>query len=96
MQTEDYARALFRTRLKITDAEIGEWVAARMGRQAILTRDDPPRLWVVLDEGVLRRQVGGRHVMCEQLNTLLEAAARPNIVIEVVPASAGPSCASHR
>jgi len=89
LQTEDYARALFRARLKITDEQIEEWVAARLGRQAILTREDPPMLWVVLDEGVLRRQVGGRHVMCEQVNRLIDAARRPNIVIEVVPVSAG-------
>jgi len=89
LQTEDYARALFRTRLKITDEQIEEWVAARMARQAILARDDPPMVWVVLDEGVLRRQVGGRHVMCEQVNRLIVTAGRPNIVIEVVPASAG-------
>ena len=63
LQTEDYARTLFRTRLKLTNEEIEELVAARMGRQAVLTREDPAMLWVVLDEGVLRRQVGGRYVM---------------------------------
>jgi transcriptional regulator with XRE-family HTH domain len=89
LQTEDYARALFRTRLRTTDEEIEEWVTARLRRQDILTRDDPPMLWVVLDEGVLQRQVGGPHVMCEQANRLIEAARQPNIVIGFVPLSVG-------
>ena len=54
-------------RLKITDDQIEEWLAARMTRQRMLACEDPPMLWVVLDEGVLRRQVGGRHVMGEQI-----------------------------
>jgi transcriptional regulator with XRE-family HTH domain len=89
LQTEDYARALFRTRLKTTDEEIDELVAARMKRQDILARNDPPMLWVVLDEGVLRRRAGGRDVMREQVGRLIDAARRPNIVIEIVPISAG-------
>src|SRR5262249_41515694 len=60
-----------------------------MTRQRMLACEDPPMLWVVLDEGVLRRQVGGRHVMGEQINRLIQEAGRPNIVIEVVPTSAG-------
>jgi transcriptional regulator with XRE-family HTH domain len=89
LQTEEYARAIFRTRLKTTEEEIDELVAARLKRQEILTRDDPPMLWIVIDEAVLRRQVGGRHVMCEQVNRLVLAARRPTIVIEVIPASVG-------
>ncbi len=89
LQTEDYARALFRTRLKTTDEEIDELVAARMKRQDILARHDPPMLWVVLDEGVLRRRVGGRDVMREQVGRLIDAARRPNVVVEIVPVSAG-------
>jgi transcriptional regulator with XRE-family HTH domain len=89
LQTEEYARAIFRTRLKITDEEIDEMVAARLRRQEILTRDDRPMLWVIVDEAVLRRQVGGRHVMCEQVNRLVETARKPNVVIEVVPSSVG-------
>lgn len=89
LQTEDYARAIFRTRLKTTDEQIEELVAARMKRQEILARGDPPMLWVLLDEAVLRREVGGRHVMCEQMNRLTEAARRPSIVIHVIPSSVG-------
>jgi transcriptional regulator with XRE-family HTH domain len=89
IQTEDYARAVFRTRVGATDDEIGEMVAARMERQVILDRDTPPTLWVVLDEGVLRRPVGGKHVMREQLNRLMDAARRPNIVVQVIPGGVG-------
>jgi transcriptional regulator with XRE-family HTH domain len=56
LQTEDYARAIFRTRFGITSEEIEEQVAARLKRQEILTRDEPTALWVVLDEYVLRRR----------------------------------------
>jgi len=64
-------------------------VAARLARQAILSRDRPPMLWVILDEGVLRRPVGGSKVMGEQLQRLAAAARRPSIVLQVIPLSAG-------
>lgn len=89
LQTEEYARAVFRTRFGITGGEIEAQVAARLKRQEVLGRDVPPPLWVIVDEWVLRRPVGGRHVMLEQVNRLIEAAGQPNIVIEVIRASAG-------
>jgi Domain of unknown function (DUF5753) len=54
-----------------------------------LKRDDPPTFWVILDEWVLRRPVGGRHVMLEQVNRLIEAARQPHIMIEIIPATVG-------
>jgi transcriptional regulator with XRE-family HTH domain len=89
LQTEDYARAIFGTRFKVTEAEIDELVAARMMRQEILARERPPGLWVILEESVLRRPVGGRQVMLVQVGRLIEAARRPNIVIQVIPMSVG-------
>jgi len=89
LQTEEYATAIFRTRIGTTDDEIGEMVAARLERQAILDRETPPVLWVVVDEGVLRRPVGGKHVIHEQLHALMDAARRPNVVVQVVPAGIG-------
>ena len=89
LQTEDYARAIFRTRFRVTSEEIEEQVAARMKRQEILTHDEPPALWVILDEWVLRRPVGGRHVMLEQLNRLIDVARQPHIAIEVISADVG-------
>ncbi len=89
LQTEEYARAVLRTQVLATDEEIEEMVAARMERQAILARDHPPMMWVLLDEGVLRRPVGGAKVMSGQVGKLLEAARRPNVVIQVIPWSVG-------
>jgi hypothetical protein len=89
LQTEDYARAMLRAEVMATDEEVNERVAARMDRQAILARDQPPMLWVLLDEGVLRRPVGGRAVMAGQLRHLIASAAKPNIVVQVIPASVG-------
>jgi hypothetical protein len=60
-----------------------------MERQAILGRDGPPLLWIVLDEAVLHRQVGSEKVMRDQLDQLAEMSCRPNITVEVVPFSAG-------
>lgn len=86
LQTEEYAHALFAAaRLLNTD----ELVAARMTRQHILERDTPPRLWVVLDENVLRRAVGGPAVMGRQLKRIVEAAQHPHVVVQVVPYSVG-------
>ena len=89
LQTEDYARAVFRTRFGVTDEEIDELVAARLKRQEILARDEPPALWVIVDESVLRRPVGGRYVMREQVGHLIEAARRPHVSVQVISSSGG-------
>jgi transcriptional regulator with XRE-family HTH domain len=89
LQTEEYARAIIRTRFGLSSDEIEEQVAARLKRQEILERDHASRLWVVLDEWVLRRPAGGQHVMAEQVSRLAEMAARPGVAIEVIPASVG-------
>jgi transcriptional regulator with XRE-family HTH domain len=89
LQTEDYARAMLRTQVMATDEEIEEMVAARMARQEILTRDNPPMFWGLIDEVALIRPVGGEHVMREQLNKLIEAARLPNVVLQVIPLRVG-------
>ena len=89
LQTEMYTRALYATRVGLTQDDVDGHVAARLKRQEILARENPPMLWVILDEGVLRRPVGGRHVMAEQVSRLIEAAQRPKVVIQVIPASVG-------
>jgi transcriptional regulator with XRE-family HTH domain len=86
LQTEEYARALISvSRPMDTDTSIGRLVAARMERQAILAAENPPVLWYVIDEAVLRRVVGGPMVMGPQLDALIRAAATPGIVIQVLP-----------
>ncbi|MFK0115788.1 Scr1 family TA system antitoxin-like transcriptional regulator [Streptomyces sp. NPDC090994] len=90
LQTERYAREVLRLGQPwCTAEEIEESVAARLGRQALLRRARPPLLWVVLDESVIRRPVGGPVVMREQLAVVLEAAARPNIEVQLLPFAAG-------
>ena len=64
-------------------------VKMRMTRQELLTSDDAPQLWLVLNEAVIRRQVGGRATMHEQLTRLIEAASLPNVTLQVVPFSVG-------
>jgi transcriptional regulator with XRE-family HTH domain len=89
LQTERYARALYATRVALAQDDIDSHIAARLKRQEILDRDHPPMLWVIIDEGVLRRPVGGRQVMAEQVSWLIEAARRPAIRIEVIQAGIG-------
>jgi hypothetical protein len=64
-------------------------VNLRLNRQRLLTRPKPPQVWSVLDEGALRRPVGGRGVMRGQLSHLAEMATVPNVTIQVVPFSRG-------
>jgi transcriptional regulator with XRE-family HTH domain len=89
LQVPEYARALLSTRMGTSRDETEQLVTARMDRQAILDRADPPLLWVVIDEHALRRPVGGRTVMAEQLDHLAEMAQRPSILIEVIPLDVG-------
>ena len=90
LQTADYARAVLRAgRPDAIDEKIEELVTARLTRRKTLDREDPPRLWFVVDESVLHRQAGCRKVMHEQLQALVEAAERSNVTIQVVPTSAG-------
>jgi hypothetical protein len=65
-------------------------VHVRLARQSLLIQDDPIYLWVVLDEAVLRRPVGGDTVMRRQLERLVEAQALQNVTVQVLPFAAGP------
>lgn len=90
LQTQGYATALHRAELlNATDEEIEAHVAVRMERQARLKQPDAPKLWVVLNEAVIRRMVGERSVMHEQVTKLVEAANAPNITLQILPFGAG-------
>jgi transcriptional regulator with XRE-family HTH domain len=89
LQIGAYARALLSTKVGATEDEVDQLVTARLERQAILDRDDPPLLWVLIDEGALRRPVGGADVMGAQMEHLVEMARRPNVVIQVIPIEVG-------
>jgi transcriptional regulator with XRE-family HTH domain len=85
LQTEGYARAILAVEPGVTDDEVSARIAARLQRQAILTRDDPPAVWFLVDEAALRRCVGSPDVMAAQLAHLAGIARLPNVTIQVVP-----------
>lgn len=92
LQTEEYARSVISAeRPTPSDDVIETRLAARMTRQEILTRGDPPppRLWVVMSEAVVHVEVGSRQVMAKQLGHILDAASWSNVTIQVLPFSAG-------
>ena len=91
LQTAEYAEALFVGERKGIDADaLADLVAARIGRQVIFDKPEPPDLWVVLDESVLQRLIGSPKVMYDQLTHLGgDVRTEPYILIQVVPASAG-------
>jgi transcriptional regulator with XRE-family HTH domain len=89
LQTPGYARAILAARPGKKHDDLEDQVAARMDRQAILARADPPQLWSVLDEGVLHRCIGGPKVMHDQLAHLADLADNRQTAVQVIPAAAG-------
>jgi transcriptional regulator with XRE-family HTH domain len=90
LQTEDYAREVIRSgSLTATDAEVEKHVAVRMARQERLANGQSPELWVVINEGALRRLVGGPAVMRAQLQRLAEESHRPHITLQLMPFDVG-------
>ncbi|MFC6061884.1 helix-turn-helix domain-containing protein [Streptomyces ochraceiscleroticus] len=86
LQTPDYARAVLRVS---SHDDLDAAVEARMDRQRILRRTEPPLLWVVLDEAALYREIGGPQVMAGQLAHLLDAQDARNVDVQVLPFKAG-------
>jgi transcriptional regulator with XRE-family HTH domain len=90
LQTDDYMRAVVQgAHLDESSEELGRRVRLRMARQQLLTRELPPRLWAVIDEAALRRPVGGREVMRDQLERLIEATKLPNVTLQILPFEVG-------
>ncbi|WP_405592518.1 helix-turn-helix domain-containing protein [Streptomyces sp. NBC_01092] len=93
LQTEEYARAVMRAgTIGQTGPETVErHVSLRMERQRLLERPDPPHLWVIMDETVLRRPVsGGGVVMRDQVDRLLEFAERDRVTLQIAEFAFGP------
>jgi transcriptional regulator with XRE-family HTH domain len=93
LQTEAYARAVLEAgTIGQTGREsVERHVSLRMERQRLLEGSDPPHLWVIMDETVLRRPVSTRgEVMREQLDRLLEYAERDRITLQLAEFAAGP------
>jgi transcriptional regulator with XRE-family HTH domain len=90
LQTPDYARAVTRAAVgPLEDAKLDTLVEVRLARQDVLRGDPPLTLSAVLDEAVLRREIGGPGVMARQLRRLLEAARLPQVRLQVLPFAAG-------
>ncbi len=93
LQTEAYARAVFRAGLPLLpDEEIDELVTNRLARARVLKRADghtPPLYWAVLDESVMRRPVGGSAAMGEQLAHIARTVRDRRAIVQVLPYSAG-------
>jgi transcriptional regulator with XRE-family HTH domain len=89
-QTADYARAVTRLGRKAApEDEVERWVSLRLRRQGLLTRPDPPNVWSVMDEAVLRRPAGGAAVMRAQFRHLIEVSELPNVTLQVIPFARG-------
>jgi transcriptional regulator with XRE-family HTH domain len=90
LQTEDYARAVITGVLPFASREeVERRVEVRIERQEVLRNENPLRLWGIVDEAALRRQVGRPAVMQAQLRHLIEASELPNITFQVIPFDAG-------
>ena len=85
LQTEGYALSLIRLGNAPTEEDVLRRAEARMSRQDILSRETPPRVWAVVDEGALRRPIGGAKVMREQLKHLIEMCDHPAVTLQVLP-----------
>jgi transcriptional regulator with XRE-family HTH domain len=90
LQTADYAHALFDTwQAVVPSADTDADVVARLDRQRILDRPLPPSVWVLIDETVLYRCVGGPKVMHAQLLHVADMSERPRVTVEVLPSDVG-------
>jgi transcriptional regulator with XRE-family HTH domain len=95
LQTEDYIRAIMSTAPVPDGEDVERQIQVRMERQKRLTAPDAPNLWVVLNEAVIRRTVGGAKVMREQLRRLAEISTLGHVTIQVLGYDAGAHPAMH-
>ncbi|MEV7964634.1 helix-turn-helix transcriptional regulator [Sphaerisporangium sp. NPDC088356] len=91
-QIEPYARHVLSGEPGVAADLVEQRLVTRMQRKAVLNRDSPPMVSVVIDEGVLYRSIGGSAVMRQQLEYLLEVAQDPRVTVQVVPFAAESTC----
>ncbi|RJL21071.1 helix-turn-helix domain-containing protein [Bailinhaonella thermotolerans] len=95
-QTAEYAAHMVRSGQALSDDVVQQRVEARLARQnAILNREEPPQISVVIDESALRKRVGGPKVMADQARHLFELSVRGHIQLQVLPDESGPYLAMH-
>ncbi|MFC7381031.1 helix-turn-helix domain-containing protein [Sphaerisporangium rhizosphaerae] len=91
-QTEEYARIVIQDEPGITPEQVEQHVASRLRRKSILSKDKPPQVLTLIDEGALRRPIGDTNILRRQLEYLLEIAQHPDVTLQVVPYSANCTC----
>lgn len=90
LQVEGYARAIFESADPPLDrGAMEQRTEARIRRQALLTQDDAPLFHYIVDEGALRRPIGGPAVMREQLARIIEVISLPNVTFQIIPLAVG-------
>jgi hypothetical protein len=89
LQTDEYAHAVLSVGPSDDPDVVAQHLSVRMARRAVLNREPPLELQVILDEAVVRREVGGREVMQRQIRWLVDVARRPMISLRILPFSAG-------
>ena len=89
LQTEEYTRAVLRDVTEMPPDQHDRLWNVRQRRQELHDRENPPAMFFVLDEAVIRRRLGGPAVMARQLRRLAEDAALPHVTLQVIPFSAG-------
>lgn len=90
LQTHGYARAVLQGGFPNDSPEdLERRVDLRLRRQTLLDKPDAPTLWVVMEEAVLHRMVGGAEVMREQIDRLLEVSELSHVSVDIVPFTAG-------
>jgi transcriptional regulator with XRE-family HTH domain len=90
LQTAEYARAsIEQLAPDMPTSQVNPRVEIRMKRQELLHRSDAPLMFFIMDEAVVRRLVGGKDVMRQQLQRMIDAADMPTVTVEVIPFSAG-------
>lgn len=90
LQTADYTRAIHGIGVpQLASPEIEERIQERLTRQQLLTRENPPKVEVILDEAVLHRPIGSPAIMRDQLSYIIVAASRPHVSVRIVPYAAG-------
>jgi transcriptional regulator with XRE-family HTH domain len=95
LQTRAYAEAVHRaSEMRCTEQEVTHMVDIRMKRQELLRRDEPPHVWAVIDEAVIRRMVGGPDVMRDQLRHLRERGDSPHVTVQILPFATGAHAAA--
>jgi len=90
LQTEGYARAVISALTRdLPSEELEKMVNLRLTRQALLTGDDPPSYWAIIDDAALRRPVGNNDIITEQLRQLVDVASLRNVTLQILPSSMG-------